>query len=476
MLKDDNQETFRPYAETKLKWKTLSPESKKEESDSIVTKLQKYWKGFQTRKEYKWIIDQVKSSRGGSAREHIHVASQIRGATNILSLGRENEILDASPERNERRRPEEKSIRMQSKKAEKKLEYEAFEVSPQKMRKYSSTALNKEHELKRTKSIDLDLMEFQKSPEGKSIVDERLEEFKRTYKARMIPALNKMDPNDILFVQSEIIPSLIESTCLYSESLELSRQIQGKYEQRPVCKDLFAFSQEFQYTVVNPLPHSLHVINSLGRVGFLETVGNFNQIDVTSAKQLSSFFLGNRLPLQYTPLIDMVCEAKSCRLYTLNALWKLEVWSLEQLTSLPIKRVPMVNCEVTKDYIQQAYKYRHLLSKPSFLSIQDCANQILVVNTSAVDGNVVFLDPISLSVLKRIHLQFSDHEIPTHVKKAIDKLQSILSGRLHPDQDNLRNILKKMTKDGKIQELTYDDFVHELSPLCKEIDPSLRNK
>ena len=50
---------------------------------------------------------------------------------------------------------------------------------------------------------------------------------------------------------------------------------------------------------------------------------------------------------------------------------------------------------------------------------------MLVVNTSCVDGSVVFIDPISFSMLKKIQLRFSDFEMPRHVKQSIQLLRQV---------------------------------------------------
>lgn len=64
-----------------------------------------------------------------------------------------------------------------------------------------------------------------------------------------------------------------------------------------------------------------------------------------------------------------------------------------------------------KDYINLYYRSTFNNTKPKFLSLQESNQQILVVNTSCVDGSVVFIDPISFSVLKKIQLRFSDFEM-----------------------------------------------------------------
>ena len=42
-----------------------------------------------------------------------------------------------------------------------------------------------------------------------------------------------------------------------------------------------------------------------------------------------------------------------------------------------------------------------------------------------MDGSIVFIDPISFSVLKKIQLRYSDYEIPKVVRDSIKHLQSV---------------------------------------------------
>jgi uncharacterized protein (UPF0147 family) len=49
----------------------------------------------------------------------------------------------------------------------------------------------------------------------------------------------------------------------------------------------------------------------------------------------------------------------------------------------------------------------------------------LLVNTSCVDGSIVFIDPISFSVLKKVTLRYQDYEIPREVRKSIMAMKKI---------------------------------------------------
>jgi len=42
----------------------------------------------------------------------------------------------------------------------------------------------------------------------------------------------------------------------------------------------------------------------------MENRGSLEQIDITNKRPLPTKFLGTRIPLKYTPLIDMICDTK----------------------------------------------------------------------------------------------------------------------------------------------------------------------
>lgn len=62
----------------------------------------------------------------------------------------------------------------------------------------------------------------------------------------------------------------------------------------------------------------------------------------------------------------------------------------------------MCSNEGGKDFISSYYQNTFNESKPRFLCLQESNQQVLVVNTTCVDGSIVFIDPISFSILKKI--------------------------------------------------------------------------
>jgi len=178
--------------------------------------------------------------------------------------------------------------------------------------------------------------------------------------------------------------------------------------------------------------------------------------------------LGTRPPLKHYNIIDLVCDQASGRIYTLNANWILEIWSIEQNASFPQKRLAVCANEGGKDFIRLYYQQTFSNAKPRFLSLQDSNQQILVVNTSCVDGSIVFIDPISFSVLKKIQLRYSDYEVPKAVADSIRQLQAIFDTIQKNQGKNVEHIFADITHP-ETQEVRIRDFVAKLVRL----DPDL---
>jgi hypothetical protein len=112
-------------------------------------------------------------------------------------------------------------------------------------------------------------------------------------------------------------------------------------------------------------------MNSLGQIMFLNNSNQLQQYDIATTKPLANVNLGTKPPLKHYDIIDMVCDQRSGRIYTLNANWILEIWNIEQNTSFPQKRIAVCSNEGGKDYIGLYYRQTFQNSKPRFLSLQE---------------------------------------------------------------------------------------------------------
>lgn len=49
------------------------------------------------------------------------------------------------------------------------------------------------------------------------------------------------------------------------------------------------------------------------------------------------------------------------------------------------------------------------------------------MNTTCVDGSIVFIDPISFSILKKIQLRYTDYELPYKVRHSIKNIMNVFN-------------------------------------------------
>ena len=92
----------------------------------------------------------------------------------------------------------------------------------------------------------------------------------------------------------------------------------------------------------------------------------------------------------------------------------------------------------------------------------------MVVNTSCVDGSIVFIDPISFSVLKKIQLRYADYELPKQIKESIKRLKSIFRDMKSRFGKDIQTIFIEIV-DTKTEEIKIATLVQKL----KEIDENL---
>lgn len=96
--------------------------------------------------------------------------------------------------------------------------------------------------------------------------------------------------------------------------------------------------------------------------------------------------------------------------------------------------------------------------------MQESNQQILVVNTTCVDGSVVFIDPISFSMLKKIQLRFSDYEIPPRVRQSIHALRAVFETIKRKLGKEPESIFKE-TMDLETGDILIKAFVEKLYAL-----------
>lgn len=84
-----------------------------------------------------------------------------------------------------------------------------------------------------------------------------------------------------------------------------------------------------------------------------------------------------------------------------------------------------------------------------------------MVNTSCVDGSIVFIDPISFSVLKKIQFRYQDYEVPKEIKHSINHLREVL-GVLEKQYGKTTASLFTDVMDMETQLIPIKAFVNEI--------------
>ena len=135
----------------------------------------------------------------------------------------------------------------------------------------------------------------------------------------------------------------------------------------------------------------------------------------------------------------------------------------------PEKRIAVCANEEGKDLINHYYKPRSTFNgaKPRFLSLAESNQQILLVNTSCFDNSIVFIDPISFSVLKKVTLHYADYEIPKIIRRSINKLRQLFDKIKQERGRNMQTIFMDLL-DRDTEEIKIKDFVEHMLMLCDE--------
>ncbi len=74
----------------------------------------------------------------------------------------------------------------------------------------------------------------------------------------------------VAFLREKVLYPLLDRVIAHGESLLFGREVQRKYETRPVLRSTFATSTDFKYPVSGILTRSLKGFDKLGRVVYLD--------------------------------------------------------------------------------------------------------------------------------------------------------------------------------------------------------------
>lgn len=84
----------------------------------------------------------------------------------------------------------------------------------------------------------------------------------------------------------QLLDTLIDKAVAFGESLILSKEIQKKYEERPVMKDVFICLKDLEAETIDILPKCLFSSVKTGRIMALDKDSQLHQYDMVSKKKL----------------------------------------------------------------------------------------------------------------------------------------------------------------------------------------------
>ena len=217
----------------------------------------------------------------------------------------------------------------------------------------------------------------------------------------------------------DYILQIIDNVVAFGESLKLSKEIQKKYEARPVTKDVFVTLQDLEINIIDLIPRSISVSTTTGRIGYMDKDGNLFQYDIANQQNLKSVNLSSKVPLKKSKIIDFAFDNKAGRIYTLTDSWMLEVWEIHQEISVPFSRLKILTESHHPHVISNTYFKRYGDTFPQFMSLSSTSHQLLVINCSCVNNSIVFVDPVSVSIFSQVYLKQDDYRVPESLTKIL---------------------------------------------------------
>lgn len=161
------------------------------------------------------------------------------------------------------------------------------------------------------------------------------------------------------------IKECVDKAMIYGDSLSLSREIQAKYETRPVKKDVFVCIQDLEIDIIDVLPKCIFSSGKTSRLLFMNRTSELNQYDIANQTSLKPLYLGTQVPLGKSALLDSCFDEISGKLYTLNDKWVVESWQIGQSSQISGGRIRLFTENVeTMKIINYSYKRRFRYSLP----------------------------------------------------------------------------------------------------------------
>lgn len=106
---------------------------------------------------------------------------------------------------------------------------------------------------------------------------------------------------------------MIDTAVGFGESLILSKEIQKRYEERPVSKDVFICLKDLEAESIDILPHCIFTSAETGRIMALDKDSHLHQYDLVSKKKLITLDLSIKVPLKESALLGAAFDHNSGR-------------------------------------------------------------------------------------------------------------------------------------------------------------------
>ena len=256
---------------------------------------------------------------------------------------------------------------------------------------------------------------------------------KSTLKGQMVdslPLIAKEDPilkenrQKMLEFIRKLLDSCVKSAVESGESLLLTKEIQRKFEKRPVLKDVIICMQDFECEVLDILPRSLHISTDLARIIQVSKDNLLQEIDISNGIHLANLNLGSQIPLKSSKMLDIAFNSTDNRLYCLTDKWILEIWELHQRNSGPLNRIRVLPYKSNyHEIIERAYNNKTYAGNfPQFLIFSNNKPREIIINCSAINNSLVFFDPVSMSISKQMFLNLTDFRVSKKLAKNIAKI------------------------------------------------------
>ncbi|EGR33535.1 hypothetical protein IMG5_049950 [Ichthyophthirius multifiliis] len=221
---------------------------------------------------------------------------------------------------------------------------------------------------------------------------------------------------------------LKQQTTEIGESLVLSKEIQQKYESRPVNKDIFICVKDIEAECLDILPKCIFTCPRTARLLFLDKKSHLHQYDLINKKKLFDLDLSVRVPLLPSKILDATFDANSGRLYTLTDKWNMEIWELGQDNNMPLGRIVLFTEALdTENAIEMCYGNRFEGLYPQFIEIGQNSHSVIIVNATCINNTLIFIDPISLSVFQTLQVSPEQFKMSTKLAEVIRLIGTLLS-------------------------------------------------